>query len=232
VKLDAYTYDRNVFELQPLEIKMQTPSWWSKLKNTIKEFDPRSGIHVPCPTVKACPGVVNYIRKPIVFKLWSDVIFKVNPNGSVKYVNPERSPLKFEASQHSNEQVGNELYANRAILKLHVPWAIKGSDKTEFMLTECHYTEDLRKHDILVSPGILNFYEQHTINVFLVFPVKEEPYEVLLKYGTPLMSMYPMTDKKVEIKNHLTDRNTIADLLDNFPSTFFGRYYLKKKVTS
>ena len=113
---------------------------------------------------------------------------------------------------HHSEQYGDTLYPGRTVFKLHGPWAVKANFPGEYMITECHYNEDLRKHGILISPGISNFNLQHTLNAFLVFPIKDEDYTVTLKYGTPIMSLYPMHDRKFEVKMHKTDRKGFSDI--------------------
>lgn len=228
MKLECYTYDKRLIELQPLKHKNKPPSWWTKLKKVYNVLDLRSGVEVPTPTIKACPGVVDYIRKPIIMKLWSDVIFKVFPDGRVRMAEPLHSNGAIQGNTHEREQHGTELYPNATVFKLANPWVLKASDRTEFMCTEVHYTEDLREHGIMVSPGIVNFYDQHSFNVFLVFPIKEEEYTVKLKYGTPLMSLYPMTDKKVDISLHHVSAQECNDILNHFPPTFLGRYYSRK----
>jgi len=232
VKLKCYTHDKSVFELQKLEYKTKPPSWWKKIKNFAHKFDIRSGVNIPVPTIKTCPGVADYIRKPITLKLWSDVIFNIKPDGKVKLAEPIESFNRIGGGVHEDYQYGKELYPGRTVFKLYGPWAIEGSDRTEFMLKEIHYSEDLRKHDILISPGIANFKDQHTLNVFLVFPIKEEEYTVQLKYGTPIMSIYPMTDKKVELEHYLIPKTEWDAFQNNYPSTFLGRYYAGKHARS
>ena len=228
MKLDFYTYDKTVKELQPIENRTRPPSWWKQMKNSYEVFKSRQGIKVPTPTIKTCPGVADYIRTPITLKLWSDVIFRVKPDGMVEAAEPIPEAKKVRGAIHPRDQYSSEIYKDRAVFKLHGPWAVKASDKTNFMITEVHYSEDLRQHGILLSPGILNFYHQHTLNVFLVFPLKPEEYTVTLKYGTPLMSIYPMTSEKVEVRNHLCTHLEFEEMQDMYPSTFLGRYYSRK----
>lgn len=231
MKLDCYTFDDTLIDLLPLKTKADTPKWWNSLKKLYKVFDVKSGIKIPAPTVKLCPGVVDYVRNPIEVKLWTDAIFKVYPDGRVTSTAPLNEQHAMDAAVHSKEQTGPDLYPGRTVVKLSNPWALKASDRTKFMCTEIHYSEDLRQHGIMVSPGILNFYDQHALNIFLVFPLKEEPYEITLKYGTPLMGLHPMTDKPIDLKCHKTNHEQFNKILANFPSTFFGRYYAKRKIT-
>ena len=229
LKLDFYTAHKTLIELQPIQCRTKPPSWWKSIKNSYVQFRSRAGTKVPTPTIKTCPGIVDYIRKPIVLKLWSDGIFKVKPNGDVECIEPLQQAGILDGSQHERRQFGDTLYPNCTVFKLHGPWSIKSSERKDFMITECHYTEDLRKHGILISPGITNFYDQHTLNCFLVFPIKDEEYTVTLKYGTPIMSIYPMHEMELDIKMHeVPTRQEWQEIQNVFPSTFIGRYHSRK----
>ena len=227
-RLDFYTTHDTLIEMQPIKQGTKPPGWWKSIKNSYDQFRSRVGVTVPTPTIKTCPGVVDYMRKPITLKLWSDVIFKVKANGDVEAIEPIHNAGIIDGAMHHSEQYGDTLYPGRTVFKLHGPWAVKANFPGEYMITECHYNEDLRKHGIMVSPGITNFNDQHTLNVFLVFPIKEKEYVVTLKYGTPLMSIYPMFEQPIDIEMHKCTRQEFQDIQNIHPSTFLGRYYAGK----
>lgn len=232
IKLDCYTYMKPLLELQPLKVRSKSPSWWSKLKSMYITFDPKAGMHIPSPTVKACPGIVEYIRKPINLNLWSDLIINVSKDGRIKTTGPAHAGQSVvETSIHESNQYHEDLYGNNAVvLKLVAPWFVKSDDEVDFLLAEAHYSPELRKHGIQVCPGIVNFKYQYSLNVFLVIPIKDEDYEISLKYDTPLMSMFPMSEREVEIEMHEADRQFCFNLMDIYPSTILGRYYAYKKA--
>lgn len=230
VKLDAYTYDRSVMENFPWTNKKKKPSWWKMLPTMYKSYHSPSGIRVPTPTVKACPGITQYIQKAIVVKLWADIIFKVNPNGKVTSASPLHS-TQVQTGNHERQQYGADLYPGYTVVKIDSPWHIKSSRRLDFMCSEFHYSEDLRKHGILVAPGIVNFYDQHAVNTFLLFPLKDEEYEVRLNYGSDLMSLHPMEDVEVEFENHFVNGiEEWGNINDKFPRSFLGRYYARKRA--
>ena len=228
MRLTATTYDKRLLEFQPLQFGQgERPSWWAELKKTFQVLDHRTGIKVPNPTVKACPGVVDYIRKPMNIKLWSDAIFKVFPDGRINVSTPLHNGGEVSIGVHEQEQYGS-LYPNHVVCKLHNPWVMEASDRTEFLCTDVHYDKEFRKHGMFIAPGITNFYDQHVCNIFIVFPRKEDPYQIELKYGQPLMSVYPMTDKKINLKMKLATKQECQDIANAFPPTFLGRYYTRK----
>ena len=230
MKLDAYISDKRAIEHQPLEIKNRPPSWWHKLKKTFTKMDFRSGIKVPTPTVRACPGIVDFVRKPIVFRLWTDVIFKINPDGTVTHATPLHGGGHMQIGVHDERQYG-ELYPNHTVCKIHNPWVFKGSDRTDFLVTDVHYDTEFRKHGMFICPGIVNFYDQNSANIFIAFPIKEESYQIQLKYDQPLMAMFPMTTEKVDIKMHKVSDEEVNDIVNSFPATFLGRYYTRKHAS-
>jgi len=228
LKLDFYTANPVVLDLQPIHLRSKPPSWWKGLKNSYCAYKSRVGGSIPVPTIKTCPGVSDYIRLPITLKLWSDGMFKVKPSGEVEIIEPIYQSHTLTGGTHKADQYGGDLYEGRVICKLDGPWCVKASSKAQFMITECHYNEDLRKHGIMVSPGVTNFKENHTLNVFLVFPIKKEEYTVTLKYGTPLMSIYPMFEQPIDIEMHNCTRQEFQDIQNIYPSSFIGRFYARK----
>lgn len=228
LKLDFYTQHGAILELQPIQPRSKPPTWWKSIQNSYDTFRSKVGLKIPTPTLKTCPGVVDYIRKPITLRLWSDAIFKVKPDGDVECIEPHYGAKIIEGAMHERKQFGDTLYPNRTIFKLHGPWTVTANRRAEFMITEVHFSEDLRKHNILLVPGITNFYDQHTLNVFLVFPIKNEEYTVTLKYGTPIMSIYPMHEQELDINMHKCTPHEFQEHQNMFPSTFIGRYHAGK----
>lgn len=227
MKLKAYASDKRLLEFQPLEIKNRPPDWWHKLKKMFTILDTKTGINIPTPTIRACPGVMEFVRKPIVIRSWTDAIFKIYPDGRASVSTPKHNGGEMHIGIHEQKQYG-ELYPNHAVVKVVNPWVMVGSDRTNFLCTDVHYEPELRKHGIFVAPGITNFYDQHVCNIFLVFPLKEESYQVSIKYDQPLMAVFPMTDDTVKIEMNKVSRDELNEISNAFPSTFLGRYYTRK----
>ena len=59
----------------------------------------------------------------------------------------------------------------------------------------------------------------------LSFPIKEQEYIVHLKHGTPLISMFPMTERPLDFKVDLVDQYQWSQINEHFPKMFIGRYY-------
>lgn len=231
IELDCYTHIPGLIEMQPLKKHAKPPSWWSKIKSLYKVYDSKKGMHLKVPTVKTCPGVVEYIRKPINFNLWTDLNIVVSPDGRIKSSGPQNSAEGIDqVEMHSIQQYHPDLYGNSVVIKLVVPWIIETNDEANFLISETHYSPELRNLGITVIPGVLNFKYQHSINVFLVLPVKEEEYEIELKYDTPLMSLFALSERDVNITMHETDGMFMGKMTNIYPSVTSGRYYAYKKL--
>jgi NDP-sugar pyrophosphorylase family protein len=56
---------------------------------------------------------------------------------------------------------------------------------------------------------------------------------VTLKYGTPIMSIYPMHEMELDIEMHeIATRQEWQEIQNVFPSTFIGRYHSRKHTRS
>jgi len=231
VVLDCYTHTPHLIKMQPLKPGAKPPSWWSKIKSIYKVYESKKGMHVKAPTVKTCPGVVEYIRKPININLWTDLDIVVSPDGRIKAAGPANTPEELTTVEiHDIKQYHTDLYGDALVVKLVSPWVIESDSATDFLLTETHYSPELRNLGISIIPGVLNFKYQHSFNVFLVLPIKEEEYQISLKYDTPLASLFPMTEREVEINMHEADGVFMNNLVGKFPSVMSGRYYAYRKM--
>jgi hypothetical protein len=231
VKLDCYTHVPDLIKMQPLKPGAKPPSWWSKIKSTYKVYESKKGMHVTAPTVKTCPGVVEYIRKPINFNLWTDLDIIVTPDGRIKSSGPGNTVSGLDRVEtHDIKQYHADLYGDVVVAKLVSPWVITSEDETDFLLTETHYSPELRRLGIGIIPGVVNFKYQHSMNIFLILPIKEEEYEIKLKYDTPIASLFPMTEREVEIYMHEADEVFMNRLVGKFPSITSGRYYAYKRM--
>lgn len=231
VRLNCYTHLSSVIELQPIKKAVKNPSWWSKVKSLYEVYDAKKAMHIKTPTIKTCPGTVDYIRKPININLWTDLEIIVHPDGKIKSSGPMNSPDGIDTVDvHSTKQYHPDLYGNSVVVKLVSPWVIQSDDETDFLLAETHYSPELRNMGITVIPGILNFKYQHSFNVFLVLPVKEEKYKINLKYDMPLASLFPMTEREVDIRMHEVDGVFMNKMVGKYPSVTSGRYYAFKRL--
>ena len=91
---------------------------------------------------------------------------------------------------------------------------------------ESHYsTSVFRDEGIVIPPGIIDYTYQHSTNIHLSFPIRPEPYVIHLKHGTPLISMFPLTEKKINFSVELKPFDKWQEINLKMPKMFIGRYF-------
>jgi hypothetical protein len=183
---------------------------------------------VRIPTVNQCPAIKEFLTTPINLNMWGDLDIKVFPDGRWTQ-NAVPGNTTISAGEHAKIQFGDG-YNNRIALKLNSPWYFVASEPTRFMFMESHYsTTYFRDNNILFPPGIIEYKSQHSTNVHMSVPVpKNEPLLINLKLDTPLVSMFPLTDRHVELDTKLVTLDEWNTINSHLPKTFVGRYFKMK----
>ncbi|MDB4348960.1 hypothetical protein OAA64_01400 [bacterium] len=230
--LNCYTSNKSYYlNAKPkFGAEQPKPTWLENLKSTVNMWVPQIGMHNKMSTVGICPGIRDYISKAIHFNMWADLDIKVNTD-STWNTSIEMRPFDLNVSEHPQEQWAGVYKGNRIALKLENPWKITCSEPVDFMLLDSHYSSSyIKDKGVYQSPGLTNFKYQVSTNVHLNCPIKEESYIISLKYGAPLMSMFPMTERPVELRYHHISLDEWAQLGNHMPATMIGRYYRQSGV--
>jgi len=208
----------------------EKPNWLKELKTSVNMWWEHLGMWGKSSTVAICPGIREYIASPINQNMWADLDIRINPDGTFT-TSKEMRPWDVEVSEHPESQWKNLYTGRRIALKLDNPWKVVTDSPADFLMCESHYsTNYFRDLQIWQSPGVTNYKYQHSLNVHLNAPIKEEPYIISLKYDTPLQSIFPLTDKPIEIRYHLIEPREFDVLGGHMPLTMVGRYYRQKGV--
>ena len=225
IKITAYTYDKSFIVNAPPTIRSkEKPGWIKQLKAYITQWDANIGMDVRIPTVNQCPAIKEFLTTPIMLNMWGDLDIKVFPDG--RWTQNTVPGCNISAGEHAKIQFGDG-YNNRIALKLNSPWYFVASEPIKFMFMESHYsTTYFRDNNILFPPGIIEYKNQHSTNIHMSVPVPQnEPTMINLKLGMPLISMFPMTDRRVEIETKLVSINDWELINSHLPKVFIGRYF-------
>jgi len=228
IKLTAYTHDLSVYNNCQLNYgdKLPKPSFLKNMQTAIKTWNERIGLFDKVGTVAVCPGVREFLSKPIHLNMWAEVDIRINPDGSWSSTCQSRPELGTEISQHHEDQWRGMYPGKRIALKLSNPWKLVSTDDIYYVFTESHYsTSYFREKGIWISPGVTSFKWQHATNIHLNCPVKDEPYVITLKHGMPLVSLFPLTERNVDLKCKKVDYNTWGEIGEHFPRVPVGKYF-------
>lgn len=230
ITLDFYTFDPSAYEYAQPTIGKTKPSWLSNLCPVISHQKPGmpAGFVEKRSTVMYCPAIRDMINDPISIPSWYETEILVE-NGN--WLDTRGPQWGERIDLHTNDQVGGEFYKDRIFLKLISPWKGVCKEDVNFLYLQNFYgSEFFNTNDIIIPPGYTNFKFQNSTNIHLWLKNRPDTYSVQLPIRTPLLSLVPITERKVVIKNHLIDYNTWYAMGSSHPKVSVGAYYKKLKL--
>jgi hypothetical protein len=218
VNLTFYTKENNSFINEKPTFKPDHPEWMKYLKNTFQHFDTNSNSTYEVPTVKNCPGIHYFMNEGIKFKMWTDLKIRVHPSGFVEDLPTSISHQDQPFVQHTPQQYEHLYPSFKTAFKLNNPWIARCNKNIKFLFTESHYsTNFFRENNIYIAPGLIDFKYQSSLNIHMIVDKKEKPYELFIPYGTPLITLFPMTNKKIDLDYKLISKEEKYNIINKFP---------------
>ena len=202
IVVDSFTTHRSVHELYSIQPSIQFfPEEIKQLQNTYVEEDPNTKIRYSVPTVRKCLGMIDLYKVGHIIPMWTD--FFCEPKRSLtNECAPGMMQNPFMFSMHDNRQFPG-LFLDHIHLKFHGVWAIRDKSGTKFHWTSPLWNQSKHYNNFLLLPAVVSYEHQSQTNVNFFINKKSDDF--LLKSGTPLVHLTPLTDKKVVFKNHLVD---------------------------
>jgi len=239
--LNCYTSNSSVFEFGEIEItKKCLPSWWKELPSTFPH-KPHHFNHQPSSnsifssfksiitTAKHCPAIQGLFSTGIIIKAWCDIKIFVSPEGYVDSIQKEdRINVQRKAgSNHPYKQRAGFL-PNMAHWKIHSPWSFTTNKFRRFFWNGAYWwNPQLIENNIHVVPGFIDYYTQHGTEINMLFPIRDKSYEVDIKYGDPLIHLFPIDDNPINIKTQLISNQEWENLINPHPKFVGSAYHLK-----
>lgn len=211
-------------ECLPYPSKRKLPKWIRSNEN----FDNSQ------PTIKKCPGILDYAGIGYIVPLWADL--KIDYDSSLMMLNPEFSVPWANALLHSKEQFqGTPLeslsYPYSKVIKIEAPWRIKLTSGYSSLLVDPIY-HDVHS-SITVIPGCIDHDAFHTANIFVSFNLYGKG-TVLIPRGTPLYQVLPFRRSvfSFSIRTQTAEDSINSAREGNTLGTFnkrYWRYFWQKK---
>lgn len=210
------------------EAKEQIPEWSNTLKGIqrIPVVDQTPEMYEFFSSAKFCPAINDMLNTGYILRMWCDCEIRVFPDGRTQYA----FSGPFKASSHSSLQYEG-IIKGFANVKLESPWHFATNKHVSFYWTSPFYHSSyFEQNNIVVMPGLLDFYYNHITNVNLLFPIKDNEYTVIIKAGQPLVHIIPLTKEKITLKH---DKISFDDFhTSTFNLKFYGVNSFKKKHLS
>ena len=227
IKLTAYTYENDIFiNEKPTFNKTDQVEWMKLLPSSYERFDPNLGSTFEVATAKNCPGINNFISSGIKFKMWTHLKIRVHPSGAVQELPGTVKGTIDPFAQHPREQYEHIYQRGKTAFKLNNPWIMACNQDVKFLFVESHYsTHFMRENNIYIAPGIIDYKYQRSTNIHLVLDVKETAYDLTIPYGTPLVTLFPLTERKIDMDWKILPKEEFDKVANIFPRCPMRKYY-------
>jgi hypothetical protein len=230
IVLDCYTFDKQTYDLFPINNSINSmPNWW-------KDLNPRfnGDRYNDVPTMKSCSAVNGFLTRGVTIPMWTDAslgVAKVKSMYGEQYsIVSEFANQTTSCSIHEKKQLSESFLPESDFLnfKINAPWVFKTDEEIDWMWSQptYHYSHP----DIFtVLPGIIEFKYNH--NVFLNISIRKalgaEPVLLNLEGGDPMVNLVPLSDRQIEVKNHLVTKAEWDKIYTETNPLFFKGNYKK-----
>ena len=162
------------------------PDWWKNTPSSTFNWDT---FKVDAST-KSCPGIAQTLQKGFILPLWSDLAIKTQDDNFVWRFADNLSVLVH----HKNEEAPG-FYRDYNIFKIASPWQIKSPVSLLYTLPFYLFTSPL---PYITPSGIVNPVNNFcATNIFILTKKLQEESRLMIKQGTPLFHIIPLTERKV-----------------------------------
>jgi hypothetical protein len=204
--VDCFTYSRAAYELYKIrKAVLFYPETIKKMAPQYSITDKQTNVNIQAPTVKKCTGINGLYTKGAIMPLWMDYVAQPIPHtlgeSALGVTDPQWS---HRVQQHDNKQY-SPLFDGYHHVKFGSVWNLVEESGIKFIWMPALYNlEEHQLNDkIIVPPGLTYYDEQPQTNINLF--IKRDAENFILRAGTPLIHIVPLTEKEVEWKCHLVD---------------------------
>jgi len=219
IVLDCFTYDSIVYDRHKIQKAVYSlPDWFKNLD-----------INIPG-NMKYCEGFKQYFKNAISLNMWCTLDFHIDSKNK-KWEWNAAMPLRAHG-EHKPKQYGSFLPPdNYDHFKIGTPWFFKTSRHVKFAWVDSFWCRNTMAY--FFPNAIVDYFYQHTTDVNMFFSYGDKPYSFTIQAGQPMIFLIPLTEEKVEIRNHLVSVQEIERYapVDVGVSSAFNRYQIRKKHT-
>ena len=226
IVIDCFTAISGAMEYaKPKNAAEFIPQWWKDLPKTYVN----DNSFYPIPTMRSCSGLIDLYKRGIIMPAWCDFAIEVGQKGTDVY-KWRFSDNHYIATFHEAQQIDKNFNVNEyAHIKLMSPWCFRTADEIYFS-SQSPTWNMLYNFNYKILNGVLEFKNQTSTHVNMLFKRKNENYIENIKYKTPLVHLVPLSDKKIKLKHHLVSESEFNSF-DN-PRIKFSQNYNEIKKSN
>jgi hypothetical protein len=211
VILECFTSVSHAYDYAKIDYAIQyIPEWW---KNTPKIHGETNRA-----TIKNCAGFIDFYKKGIVIPSWFE--FEMTIGEEIKW---EASTEITLSDSHDQSQFKFFTKTNGHNIKISSPWAFRTQENINFVWSQPTWNMRDNLSNLTILPGMLNFKHQRATHINCFVEAKETPQLIKIDSMTPLAILHPLTERNIEIKNHLVSFDEFVRIRDGVHNMFFSR---------
>ena len=207
IYLDCYTTSHYAYNHAKIDYSRRYfPEWFKEMAENVPVLGG---------TIKHCTAFRDYYAKGIVIPLWGEVEITVHPidneGGAFTWAssNPD---FDLHTQCHSKSQWEGFGSKNLHNVKFVSPWAFKTREFVNFTWGQPTWSQPDTFNGLIGLPAVIDFKNQSFTAINYVVEQKKEEQSLNLQPLTPMVMLHPMTDRRVEIRNHLVSVEKIGQI--------------------
>ena len=209
ITVDCFTYSPAAYELYKIrKAVLFYPETIKKMSPTFTIKERHTNISKEVPTIKMCTGISGLYTKGAIMPLHLDYITQPQShtnNETALGVTEHRWVDRIH--KHDKEQF-EPFFDGYHHVKFLSVWNMVEKSGLKFIWMPALYNlEEYQLNDKIIIPPGLTYYDeqpQSNINIF----IKKDAENFIMKAGTPLIHIVPLTEKQVDWKCHMVDFQT------------------------
>lgn len=201
IVVDAFTVYRSVYDLYSIKPAVfYFPEQIKRLENSYIETDSTTNVEYKLPTIKKCLGILDLYKHGFILPMWTDFVCQPQKAAENKCA-PGLMQSPFMFNVHDKRQFSG-LFDDHIVMKLVSPWMFREKTGVKFLWTTPSWNR-VHENNFSHLPAVVSYEYQSQVNVNIFINKKSEDF--ILTSGTPMVHIIPLTEHKVEFRNHLVD---------------------------
>lgn len=194
IVIDCITDNGFAFEFcRPDKAVKFIPNWWREL--------PGHSMNM-----KHCRGFTALYKNSFIYPSWTSFVLNMHSHKdrSFDWVCPD----EFKIEPVSPHSLGGFQHEHHQIFRLDSPWRMICKEDVEFMWSAPVYSNKTA-FDLQALPGLVNPHYTYAASINFNVPYKDNPYQIRVDAGDPLVCMTPLTEREVVFNYRLVSRQEI-----------------------
>ena len=172
------------------EFKYFIPEWFKKTP----AFPAGSNELTSMPTVKRCPGFIDFFKMGYVLPAWCDFHLEITEDGATPLTPGDAFPVNYHPPHQFIDYLPEHAKKNvKLVFKPNNPWRAKTPKGVKMLQLPMSYHFN---PDFYVLTGVLDTYIEHQFNPQIIF---NRTGEFLIKRGTPLAMYIPIRTEEFDL---------------------------------